>query len=363
LRSRGWQQVERIGEEAGSVWKHASQNGEGFEILLPYDRTYGDYLPRLADLLGTLEVAEERSKPAIVNDLLASTVDVIRIQLQSAAYLDGTVPIEDGVRFFAHARDLLLAAACAAVQPNPVYQPRKPTQATDYMNGVRLAQTERGSYVLTMHSSVPPRLEANGQNSLFREMEEPFERKVTLTLARALAAVRTATEGAAVSGTLQPFTDAVAHGVSANLCDALAGLGMHEATETLVIQVSWAPVRAVPANMPSLVRLNSDTVPVLREVARVFRENAPRDDFELRGVVVGLRREEGATMGHVTIAAIVDGNLRKVLVNLESNAYQHAIEAHRREQPITCSGELVREGRSYLLRNPRNLFVEPEVSP
>jgi hypothetical protein len=70
LRSRGWQQVERIGD-AGSVWTQATKNGEGFEILLPYDRTYGDYLPRLADLLGTLEVAEERPQPAIVNDLLA----------------------------------------------------------------------------------------------------------------------------------------------------------------------------------------------------------------------------------------------------------------------------------------------------
>src|SRR5690348_14989943 len=59
---------------------------EGYEILLPSDRTYGDYLPRMTDLLGTPEVAEKRPQSTIVNDLLASTEDVIRLQLQNAAY-------------------------------------------------------------------------------------------------------------------------------------------------------------------------------------------------------------------------------------------------------------------------------------
>ena len=76
--------------------------------------------------------------------------------------------------------------------------------------------------------------------------------------------------------------------------------------------------------------------------------------------MVGLRREEGATIGQVTVAGVVDGNLRKVLVNLSNEAYQIAIEAPRQQQPISCEGELIREGRSYLLRNPHNLTKEME---
>jgi hypothetical protein len=107
--------------------------------------------------------------------------------------------------------------------------------------------------------------------------------------------------------------------------------------------------------------LTADAIPIIREAGRLFREAAPREEFELRGVVVGLRRDEGAPVGKVTVTAIVDDTLRKVQLELGDPDYTQAVEAHKREQIVLCEGELVREGRSYSLRQPRDFRIEGDV--
>jgi hypothetical protein len=92
------------------------------------------------------------------------------------------------VAFFAHARELMMAAACAAIEPRGVFATRWPAQATQYLDHARFEQTDHGSYVLTVVSPVPPRLTARMQEEEANEVEEPYERRVTTTLMRAHAA-------------------------------------------------------------------------------------------------------------------------------------------------------------------------------
>lgn len=364
LRSKNWQQVEVIGDK-GSVWTLHS-DGQEFEILVPFNRELRDFASRMSDVLQTLEVVESRkptearSQVDILTDITNATSDLLRIRLASASIENGTLPIERGLRVVEHARDLLLAAACATVQPRALYQTKKATQAVDYLRQARIGQTERGSFVLIIQSEVPPRLAVRDQPALI-EIEEPFERRVMLTLAGAVAAARNAAQHAGATGNWQPFTDAVRVGVSANLCDAIAGLAEDGGADSVAMSFSWAPGRALLGQAPERVVVAQDMIAVLREVARIFRGTAPLEDFELRGVVVKLERPEGSPLGRVTVAAVVDENLRKVQIELPQIEYDLAIEGHRLEQPIYCEGELVREGRSYVLRNPRGFRIEEEA--
>ena len=362
LRSKDWRQVEVIGDK-GSVWTLRSDDGQEFEILLPFNRELRDFASRMSDVLRTLEVVESREEPRsqfdILTDITNATSDLLRIRLQSASVENGTLPIEQGVRVVEHARDLLLAAACATVQPRALYQTKKATQAVDYLRQVRIGQTERGSFVLIIQSEVPPRLASSDQPDLL-DIEEPFERRVMLTLAGALTAARNAAQHAGATGDWRHFTDAVPAGVSANLCDAIAGLAEDGGADSVTMSFSWAPGRALLRPAPERVLVAPDMIPVLRESARMFRGTAPLEDFELKGVVVKLERPEGSPSGRVTVAAVVDENLRKVQIELPSAEYDLAIEAHRLEQPVYCEGELVREGRSYVLRNPRGFRIEAE---
>ena len=77
----------------------------------------------------------------------------------------------------------------------------------------------------------------------------------------------------------------------------------------------------------------------------------------LNGPVVKLERGEEEDIGRVTIIGFVDDQPRKVLLELTDSDYHKAIQAHEDGQTIYCVGELVRSGRSFLLKNPRDLSI------
>ena len=351
LRAKGWQQEGDLGSKA-TLWVTGTDTGN--EIVLPMRRELGDFDLRMSEVLRTLEKVEARSQLDILRDLQAASSDLIRIRAHTGNTADGTLPIEAAVTFVERARDLMLAAACAAIDKRSYFATRKPAQATDYLDQVRIGQTERGSFVLTILSPVTPLLKPAGTGNPFpAEPSEPYERSVTRTLALSLAAVRAAADIAAAQGNPKPFIDAVGQGVSANLCEALVGLAQVSPSDGLDIGISWSPNRAMTTSTPQRVTLPADTIPLLKEAARLFRETGPVEDFELQGGVVGLSRPEGTATGRVTVAGFIESRARKVLLDLGEPDYTTAIRAHAEEAIVLCTGELVKEGRSFRLQNPR----------
>lgn len=357
LRSNDWTLAERLGDK-GAVWTRASGSGAPLEIILPLRYEVRDFAARMADALQTLEVAEGRSQLDILRDIRATSADVIRVELDGPAVMEGSLPLQRGVSALARTQELVLAAACAAVEPRPVYPTRKPSMAVDYMSKVRLGQTEQGSYVLTVISPVPPALDVDGDGASLAGLEDPFERSVTTTLVTAMAAARVAADIAASTGQLRPFLEATRLGVSANLCDAIAGLVGESGADSLGVRVRWAPSRLPPRTVPDRITFGRDAIRVVEEASRIFRETTPRDEVELQGMVVALKREESSAAGMVTVAALVDGALRKVRVELGGDGYAAAIRAHQEERRVRCTGRLVREGRSLILRDAHGFEVE-----
>ena len=354
LRSHAWKQVEQIGDRA-TIWT-ADAHGQGeYEITLLLDPTLSEYARRVSEALYTLEVAEQRSQLDILRDISTTTSDVLRIRLVHGSIENGTLPLEHGVLMVQGARELTLAAACAAARPRALYSSRKPQEATNYVSGLRMGQTEKGSFVLTIQSPVTPR----AQLGLFAETpdsswDEPFERRAMLTLADALVATRQAITSAANSGDFQPFQDAVRSGVSANLCDALLDLSIDSTAEEVDLQLSWSPTRRAADKTPTHFRFRRDMFPLLREASRVLRESAPEDDFGLFGTVTGLRREDGSSTGQVTVSAMIANSWRKVRMELSDEDYGKAVKAHNERELVQGVGELVKEKRTYVLRNVRD---------
>jgi hypothetical protein len=283
----------------------------------------------------------------------------LHFELPDSSY-EGSIPIEKGVEVFNNAWNMMMAAACSTIDPRPLFPTRKPNQAIDYMKKVRLGQTEQGSYVITILSPVPPELNI-GQTRLFK-LEcpaDPFERKVTVNLSNALSDMRSAAERSAVKSSFDYFEQAIKRGVSANLCDAVAKLSsFNDQYRDLDVNFSWARTRPVIRDFSQHVHLSADLMPIFEEVARVFKESAPREEFEVKGPVVRLERQEGSATGKVTVIAFVDEQLRKISFELQDEQYHLAVQAHDQQQTIVCYGILIREGRAYILKNPRELTLE-----
>ena len=167
--------------------------------------------------------------------------------------------------------DLVLAAACAAVAPKPVYRTRKPQEAVEFVSRVRLGAPEEGSFVVTLHVPVPPALQSAPSDE---PESQPFERRSTLMLAESVVAARHAAERAGLGEGMEPFHAATAHGVSANLCEALAQLVAGDAVSELELLFGWAASRPVRTGAARQIRLGSDVGAVLQEAARQLRATA-----------------------------------------------------------------------------------------
>jgi len=361
LRASGWRRSYEVGDKA-AVWIRRSEENEEFEILLPLDSELRDYPPRIGEALRTLELLERRSQLDILSDLLLTSADVVRVPMHPGRNAHGTVPIEVGVPFLQQVRAMMLAAACAAMGPRSYFRTRKPEEAEEYLDTVELGPSERGSYVFTVLSPVPPAFaQLPLPDMAAGAIDDPFPRRVTRTLTLALETLRTAALRAAATDDFEPLQASVEKGVSANLCDAVSEMTQLSGGSGLDVRVTWARTWKPPGDAPSDVRVPGSLLPVIREASRRFKETAP-EPTEITGYVAQLRRDLQQEMlqGPVWLACLIDGKLHKVRVELSTADHQRAVKAYEAGIPVHCYGELVKEGGSFTLRYPYSFSLQPE---
>lgn len=351
LSARKWANQRPFGD-VGAVYRR-TKDDHRYELLVPLTREIDDFPQRIADILRTLEVVEDRSQIEIISDLASVRSDVVRIRRPGA--VDGTLLFADGAILFQSAYDMVLAAACSAVEPRAYYRGKKPTQATDYIERARLGQTERGSYVLTVISPIPSRID---QPDLFGP-RDPFERQVTRLISEGLRATVEASEYALSKADTAHFRDAKDSGVSANLLDAVIGL-MGIRHNSVDVNFAWSPELPVPEELYKSITIESDYFGVIEAASKELKEQEPLPPVQLVGVVEGLRRPHEMSAGHITLSTFIEGNARKVQIDLDAEIYNRAIIAHQTKRPVSCGGELVRLGRTIILKNLTSFVVAPE---
>ena len=350
LHATGWRNVEDLGDRA-SVW--LSGRTEDIEVIVPKRQNFGDFSLRVSEILKTLSHVENRSQLQVFSDVSSVSSDVVRLRAATRDSEQGTLPIDNGVAFVGGAYDAILAAACSTVVRKGNFPSRKPVRANEYLKRVRLGQTERGSFILTLHCPGTPRLRPAQTNDF--SLDEPFERRVTKTLMSGLVAVRNAAQHAASTSDFAPFRQSVSAGVSANLCSAILKLGAVVPDARVEVDMVWARSRGPETDVPNSVFIEPDYYPVIEEAVRLFTEIEPQEDFHLIGFIQQLDRRESDSIGTVSVISVVDEKARRVTINLPESQYAIATDAHTRRKTISCVGELVKEGRSYKLLYPRDL--------
>lgn len=316
------------------------------EIIVPRTERLGDYASVVATLIETFAKVAGQDELTVYRSLVTADRDVVRVRAAESG--DGSVSLTDGVDLISGARDMLLSAACSLREPQPVYRAGANREAAHLLKQVRLGQTDQGSFVVTLLTPVvPPPLPALLPDP--DDRNAPLERQMTRRLAEALTAVRQAAECTA-AGDEGAFGEAVANGVSANLCEALARIV--EPFPTLDIGISWARTR--PLTVPgTVVRFGRADAAFLREAARLLRDRAPRPDMRLYGFVRLLKRGEADTEGTIGLATSIDGQRQSVAVVLGQLDYERALQAHGDRALVVLTGDLERMGQRWRLLNPR----------
>lgn len=361
LQANAWQQIDVIKRRA-AILENAF-DGKECQIVIPLNTEFADYHRRIAEALETLATFEHRSQYAILNDLAYTINDVIKIRDGSDVSESGTVQLQEGINLYKAAQDMMMAAACAALERRPVYHARKPDQAVKFVDALKIGPSEAGSFIATI---VSPALTLSAEQNLFDASSEAtsFEFSVVELLSRALAALREASEQVSLGEDINVFDSVVSQGVSANLCKAVVELGTLGEKAGFDVSFKWSSMRHDYQKLHRRIRIQQSSLLTIREAVRYFREKTPEQDFELQGIVIRLSRSQNDEdnealdqAGEVVITGFVNGQLRKVSVELPGEMYNIAISAHRDRNTVACTGELVRTGNTYRLAQPRNFRV------
>ena len=356
----GWAKADPYGD-AADVWQ-----GEGLpEILLPRTDVLGDYPSVVSRLIGIFSEESGKDEIATLKDLLEADHDVIRVRAMAEA-TNGSVGLNVGVEMVSHARDMVLAAACATVgPPQRVFRARANKKAAAFMEGVRLGQTEHGSFVLSLMAPVAPTTARLLDGSRLWFKQEPLSRRVILRLVEALQASRRAAERWDSGLRHQELEAAVFSGVSANLCDAVVGL--IESTNRFEVSVAWATNRGARLP-PELIEFSEVDRRPLRAVAKVLRTSGPRPETPFVATVHKLTRDQRALEGVAVFKTELHGRIYSVQAVLDEKSYRLAIRAHEAGSRVIVDGDLEKIGRGWRVKNanarelPDNEDDDPQVT-
>ena len=348
-RAAGWSKAEVYGEHSDV---YASESAP--EIVVPRTQRLGDYASVVARLVEIFAETAGTNTLSLYRDLVTADRDVLRVRaLPGNGNGDGSVTLDDGANLITGARDMLLAAACSLREPKRLYRPGANQEVKAYLQRVHLGQSEQGSFVVTLLTPVvPPSMQQTSQVESFLN-DQPIERRVTQRLIEALMATHKAVEEAD-GGDTNAFSKAVKHGVSANLCEALAT--SIEPFHGIDVALTWARTRPVKGERRR-VCFGAPDASILREAAQRFRAPAPRPDIPLVGHVRRLKRDEEEAGGAVTLQTCIDGRVLSVAAVLSQTDYDRTIQAHRDNDPVVMRGDLERFGRRWRMRNPRIVDV------
>ena len=316
------------------------------EIIVPRTERLGDYASVVATLIDTFASVADQDELTVYRSLVTADRDVVRVRAGESAA--SGVTLNAAVDLIGGVRDMLFWAACSLREPRPVYREDGNREAVDLLSRLRLGQTDQAGGVVTVLTPVVP-APLPGLVTDADDRNASVERRMTRHLVEAVTAVREVAERAAAGDAGTLLGEAVADGVSANLCETLVRL--IEPFPTLDVGVSWARTRPLAAPA-TIVRFGRTDAALVREAARSLRDLAPRPDVSLCGFV-RLTPEDAGDKGTISLLAKIDGQRRLVSAVLERPDYRRALQAHRDRTRVVLSGDLALIGPRWWLLSAR----------
>lgn len=348
---RSWERVPGI---TARFWLLRHREQRLRQLQIPMDREDPAFLDAMLDVIERLSELESRSASAILEDLLSSDADVLRVRVVSRDAEDGQLTLTADVELRQSTRRALLSAACSVVHPAPFHPRLSRTEPDALLAACRAGQTEIGSYVVKV---ICP-LHALDETLDLQE-PKPFTRKVTEHLMVATSGL----VGSIERSSVDEFLDAQLERplVSANLCEALLQMQPDRDAGQVVLSTTWAsdPHVRPPAVevVPDRVVIKAEYLPEIERAARILRPptTAERDE-EFVGTVEtldGMVGDDGRRAGEVVFSLLSpDGETIRARANLNAEQYEEASRAHQ-------GGRTYVAVRGVLLRGARVSRIDP----
>lgn len=354
LMANGWRETEAGPEFFQVLESPDSESG----VSIPMNRDFRDYPARLNEALVEVEDHFGERARTIMLQLLAGPMDELFFA-EDAPTVHGSIAWPAGEQLHETARDAFRAAAKSSEVHLPHFGNRGSGLARKYLNGIRMGQTERGSYVVTALIPIGQQEDSTIEPlPVFENIlgfEDNFFRNVTTNLMQASGAAIEAAEEFDRTQSFEPFVEAVDYGVSAELIEALSKLA--KGGQETEISVQWSPLARDPEGTPRTIGVKPDHMAALVEATNRLKEPASVTRVTVRGTVRGLDRPKFGQAGISTLDVLSGSQARILRVRLSRDQYEEAIGAHQAGDVLEVTGEQSREGNFFWLYNVRDIQI------
>lgn len=344
LQSTVWEKSFEI-PDIMSVWR--SHKGEvKHELQIPESIDVLDYDERILDALKLVAKLSDSTVNGLVDLILDFRSDKFSIRVVHDDTKYGQIPLDDGVELHKNAQDIVSSAALAAIEKKSYFQGGKAAEAVNIIKSSKLAQSSIGSYIVNINVPLP-----SYENDQLESIT-PFPRQVSNTLSDSLKQLRNYVDLGETRNTTF-LNDSVSEGVSANLCDALAGLSGREFKRDFSITIHFSSVLDQEDDQNQSIEYNfaPEEARLLHDAAEYLKGDYRIDDFRAIGEIKTLDRAAGKDAGEIIIMVEVESRIRGVKIDLNPEQYHSAIQAHENKTPVWCEGDLLVRPRSATLSN------------
>lgn len=351
LASQGWRCDGNLSNLA-SIWHRPESSAYDAEVIAPSSKLAKDYHDRMVDAVLAIAAYEEREPIETASALTGHSADQVRVRVIHKDVVAGTIPLSDGILLNLRARDLLVSSAMSATSKRKHFSGKRPPETREFLNSLRLGQTEVGSYVVNVIAPLSPA----GRNEQDSIPTTSVTRMITANLSAGLDALLDAIHDFKENDDLTVFNEAVNAGVSANMCDALLGLSgeRHERSFEVTITPSS---RDTFKSEPRTFLFDTTEVKILETASEYYKDNYVLPDQTIRGFIKRLDRPATEESGTITVEATILNTEKHVAIELGPEEYLDAVNAHKMREVIECHGDVSVKARSARLLNPSDFRV------
>ncbi|MER8027357.1 hypothetical protein ABTZ78_00040 [Streptomyces bauhiniae] len=368
MAGQGWE-LENRREGVREIWRYPSDESSGYRyrVMLPLAEDYEDYEERFGDTLIALGRIYNLDPWGLLGIIADPGVDLISVHLNKGDE-DSTVSFTQAKAFTDGFYGMLENAAIRARNPNSSGGGRRAKQVTRYMSDnvhfLRFTSEKALSLMVVshLHSDRLKVVPADTGGT-------PYPRQVVRTLMDDLSSMQT-TSGSLQSELPMPsnLRREAAHAASTKcLVTMINSLDIRSVDFSFQLAAGYEDIgdrdvalsferdalkhiadfeKAFSGNRRRLLTENLDTA-----ISRSPGITSPKEKEELTftGLVQGVFRNSGDITnvragGVMMMSADLGEDEGTVHVRLNEDEYMYAIEAHRRNIPVTVRGSLARAG-------------------
>jgi hypothetical protein len=241
----------------------------------------------------------------------------------------------------------MVASTLSTFQKKRHFSGGRPADAQQFIDDLRLGQTEVGSYIVNIIVPLNKHL-INNQHT----ENASLSRAVLTNLARSLAALDSAIQKYISSENVTVFEEAINYGANANLCDALIGISGQAKNRDFDISLKLGVFEKDYHDIRLNHYFSCSSVSILEKAAEYYKGNYVINNYEVSGTVVRMDHESSEEFGIIKVNTLLAEGQKNVSIQLNIEDYWQAHSAHKIGESVVCKGDLHVSPRTATLLNP-----------